>query len=152
MSKMISLKRDKEPKKPVLCLGGTEMQWEYFFENGHGIDCFHRLNISADALKVLYRIARIQNKAKTADSNDIERAFKKEEKLWEEFHRMINNPYRLDIEREDDSKNITYVLYDYDYEYELVHYREGWGVSCRLSFYSDSNQPYVEMDEPAYLS
>ncbi len=148
MSKTISLKEDKMPKRTRLYIGGPETHLEYFFEKGHGIDCFHRLNIPEKALNVLYKIAEIQDKEKAADSDDIDEIIEEETKLWEEYHGIIYDPYKLDIERADNYINIAFILHDYDYEYELVNYKDGWGISCRLSFHKDSLQPYVDMDEP----
>ncbi len=148
MSKIISLKEDKEPKKTMVYVGGPDAHHAYFFKNGHGIDCFHRLNIPANALKVLYRIAKLHSKAKAADTDDIERISEEEDRLWKEYQKMVNDPYGLDIERTDEFKNIAFILYDYDYEYDLVHHKDGWSVCCRLSFYKDLKQPYVDMDEP----
>ncbi len=151
MDKIFSLKKDCEPCEKRIIFCGDKAYHEYFFKKGHGIDCFCRLNLTADNLDKLYQIAKLNRKItkeyeKDGMSKQLNSYMAEQERLYEEFYNEFYNPYGLDYEYMDEWENIGFVFGDYDYSYELVHYKDGWGIACRISYYQDDDEPYVEMD------
>ena len=123
----------------------------YWFANGSGIDCFHRLRLTKKSLELLLKIGRLER-----SYGDVSDTYA----LWTKFREQFNNPYKLDVAfvPSDCVPNyIKFCFYDYDYCYYLEWHVEvciengnqgAWRIVCTKSFYEDSEEPEVEIDTP----
>ena len=153
-------KKDDESFAKIYCIDDFGSHTEYLFDKCSGIDCFHRLKLSTNDLNLLYKIGKMQNKSKKYIDENIDETWTeieattydglldKEKLLWDELYRSFENPFDLEIERNYDFSNISFCFSDEDYMYDVTHYKNGWRVSCRIAFYQQMDEPYVDMDSP----
>lgn len=128
---MISLKRDQGNYKEYTVIYSDCVIHKRKYPTNEPIDCFHRLYLSPEVLRILYKIGKL-NKQFRKDRDNIDEILNKIENLEEQLQKIFNNPYELDrdIYSED---YISYIFYDYEYDYILEHTRDGWYVWCRRS-------------------
>lgn len=154
MTRPKSLKKDKYP-----CMKDDDTYW---YADGSGIDCFHRLRLTKKSLELLHKIGRFEIRAElpstpeniAADNSAIACT------LWKAFREQFNNPYRLDVEFiESDCVpyRLAFCFWDYDYCYYLEYHVDvciesgnqgAWSIVCTKSYYADEEEPEVEMDTP----
>jgi len=150
---IISLKQDKGVYTPIEYHFGEDVDYDYdtrHYHTNEPIDCYHRLHLSADNLKLLLRIGKVYKKLQNKDTEDNEFEILREEydKLTEKFGKTFYNPYRLDWEIQD-NKVIEFIFSDYDYEYRIIRKATGgWYTNCyRSSVWSDGTA--CEVDKPS---
>ena len=134
----------------------------YWFANGSGIDCFHRLRLTKKSLELLHKIGTLERRAELPGTPGhlAERCANETCVLWEKFREQFNNPYELDVEFVSSDcvpYRLAFIFYDYDYcyylEWNVMTCMEkgnqgAWSIVCTKSFYVDSGESEVEMDTP----
>ncbi len=137
MTEPNSMKEDKEVFKTELWVGEGYDHTVRLYRTGHTIDCYHRLRLTPDDLRKLFAYTKMKNKSNKAYEDDREKydlLADKAQVIWEDFIDGFKNPYKLDIERIDEGGgSIGYVFYDYDYDYYVIHARNGWYTYCTIS-------------------
>lgn len=134
----------------------------YWYANGSGIDCFHRLRLTKKSLELLLKIGKFERRAEMPRFPEecASECSTKACELWENFRKQFNNPYNLDVEyvpSDNIPHYIKFCFYDYDYCYYLEWHVEAclescnqgaWSIVCTKSFYEDLNESEVELDMP----
>lgn len=134
----------------------------YWYADGSGIDCFHRLRLTQKSLKLLLKIGRFERRSEMSGISEkhASECSTKACELWKIFREQFNNPYKLDMEYVSSDSvphYITFCFYDYDYCYYLEWHNEeflesgnqgAWNIVCTKSFYIDSEESEVEIDTP----
>lgn len=146
---MNSLKQDKGHYEEHIVIYNDCVIKKRKYPTSEPIDCFHRLQLSPEALRLLYKLGKLEKKMLREDVENIDELNIDENKLEEQFSRVFENPYELDWEicSEDPDDCISYIFYDNEYDYILEHTRGGWFVWCRHSeLWWDGE--LCEVDEP----
>jgi len=131
----------------------------YWFADGRGIDCFHRLRLTQKSLDLLLKIGRLERRASLPGNESIaEDCSIKACELWTKFREQFVNPYHLDVEfvqPDGDKYPLMFCFYDYDFSYYLEWCVEvclesnnqgAWSIYCTRSFYTDPDESEVEID------
>ncbi len=131
----------------------------YWFADGRGIDCFHRLRLTRKNLDLLLKIGSLERRAILPSLELIaEDCSIKACELWKKFIEQFKNPYNLDIEFAQPDGNkypLMFCFYDYDFSYYLEwrvdvclesNNQGAWSIYCTRSFYTDPDESEVEID------
>ncbi len=148
MAERMSLKKDTYP---FVKEGST-----YWFADGCGIDCFHRLSLSERDLELLLEVGKLNMEAELPDTA-MDMAVKcatVAEYLFKKFKSEFYNPFGLSseiISADSEPYIIQYRFYDDNYCYCLEYHpgkcivensKNAWSIYCVKDFGSED----VEMD------
>ena len=146
-----SLKRDHYPYKMIIYYSSKTHECRYFYDENSEIDCYHRLRLTMQDLKLLNKIGKLEKKSSLPGTTySLAEKYTTEAcDLWEKFYEQFYNPFNLDVEYEPPEGTrrhiIRFTFYDYDYCYYLRKVSKGWEICCTEGW-RGSNETVVGMD------
>lgn len=166
----ISLKEDKSHYKKIdrYYINGSYYGFKfismYKFETGNDIDCYHRLKLSYENLKTLVKLGISQKKIENIiincnntqtdieENDELKSLYADHDKLEQKFINNFVNPFCLtsELENVNEDGKISFIFRDFDFEYHVIHVKDGWLTYCTNADYECKEEiRLLECDAPA---